>query len=84
MKLGSVSQEEEKVRELEKINLNLKEELKRRDSSLFIEQEARNRLGLGKPGETAIIVEEAGISKAQKQDQQAKTNFQKWVELFRI
>jgi cell division protein DivIC len=84
IKLSQISQEEEKVKDLEEVNLSLREELKKRDSTSFIEQEARNRLGLGKPGESAILVEGNPINQSNSPQTVEKPNFQKWVDLLKI
>ena|SRR3990167_10804347 len=81
-KLSEINREQEKVKGLEVKNSDLKLELQKRDSTYFIEQEARNRLGYSRPGETNIIIEssEIGLSTQDKQEKQ-KTNLQSWLDL---
>jgi cell division protein FtsB len=84
-KLEQVSTQEDKVKDLEETNLNLKEELSKRDSPYFIEQEARNQLGYGKPGETTIVIQDQSLGAGGvKEEKQVKSNFLQWVELLKI
>lgn len=83
-KLEEIGQEQEKVKELEVKNQDLKGELQNRDSIYFIEQEARNRLGFSRPGETMIVLESSAINEAAKQSQKKQqSNLQSWLELVR-
>jgi len=83
-KLEQLSKEEEKVKELEQTNKSLKEELEKRNSPFFVEQEARNRLGYSKPGESIVVVEDSVINETRKQESANQSNLQKWLELLRI
>lgn len=51
-----LSQAADKVYKLEAKNKELKQKLKEVLSGEFIEEQARNKLGLGKPGETLVII----------------------------
>lgn len=83
-KLAEINQEQLKVDDLAVKNSELKKELQNRDSTYFIEQEARNRLGYIKPGETAIIIESSEIGEAARRKQkEQKTNLQSWFDLIR-
>lgn len=53
-----LSSQAEVVYKLEAKNRELKKKLTRIKSPQFIEEQARNKLGLGKPGETTIIIPE--------------------------
>ena len=84
-KLSEIGKEEAAVRELEEKNKKLKEELENRSSDYFVEQEARNRLGYGREGETSIVIESSEIEKAAaEQIAQQKSNIQKWIDLVRF
>ena len=63
-KLSEISGEQLKVKDLEAKNGELRKELQNRNSTYFIEQEARNRLGYTRPGETSIVIESSDISQA--------------------
>lgn len=79
LKLTEISKEESKVDELEAKNLELKKELQNHDTVYFIEQEARNRLGYGKQGETTIVIESSEIGQAAREKQkQQRSNLQSW------
>ncbi len=83
-KLSEISEEQSKVRDLEVKNSNLKQELEERNSTYFIEQEARNRLGYSRVGETSILVESSDIRKAaQEAQKKQKSNLESWLDLVR-
>lgn len=66
------------------------EELKRKlalvESETFIEQEARNKLFLQKPGESRVIIDErllqASLGAKSEAKKEVKPYFQQWLELF--
>ena len=70
-----------------KQNMALKEQLKAVKNPYFIEEQARDRLLLVKPGEQVVvapdslIVEKKVLSSEAKRE---KSNFQLWLELFTI
>lgn len=76
--------EREKVfRQVRQKNIELKKRLAEAESPEFIEREARNKLGLGKPGETLVLMvnnEQSASKPAQVQDR--RPNWQKWWKLF--
>lgn len=83
-KLSEINKEQLKVDELQFKNEQLKAELKNRDSTYFIEQEARNRLGFNRPGETTIVIESSEISQAAREKQEKqKNNLENWLDLVR-
>jgi cell division protein FtsB len=66
-------------------NQKLKSQLSYAQSKEFIEQEARNKLFLVKPGEQKVLISEDLIKGASTPSAQAKKsdpNWKKWVELF--
>ena len=73
---------------LEKLKLKnsvLKKELIEKQTDFFVEQEARNRLGLEKTGDTIVILQNVKIgSSNQKDEQKEKSNLQKWFDLLKI
>lgn len=82
LKLGQVKQEDLKLADLQRKNFDLKQELKEKDSSFFIEKEARNRLDLGKPGEKVIIVPSSlAAENTNPKPTEKKTNWEKWLAL---
>ncbi len=84
-KLNQVSSQEEKIKDLQKTNLSLQNQLKERDSTFYLEQQARNLLGYGKPGDTEIIITDQSLSVAAKPGSSSqKSNLQKWLNLLKI
>lgn len=84
-KLKEVSAQEDKVKALENKNLFLKDQLKETDSGFYIEQQARDKLGFSKTGETTVIVENQAISFVEdtQKVEKNKSNLEKWVELIK-
>lgn len=73
------------VEELEKENRQLQEKKKYYQSEEFIEEEARNKLNMAKPGETIVILPqnfEDLINKDKNESSSALPNWKKWLELF--
>lgn len=77
---------EEKRRELARLkigNQSLKNELERVESPRFIEQTAREKLGLGKEGEVVVIMPPgAGVRKADQNLEKSVSDWEKWWRLF--
>lgn len=67
-------------------NSRLKQQLTIVESASFVEQEARNKLFMQKPGESRVIVDRrlidavAGVKTEAKKDN--RPNWQQWWELF--
>lgn len=84
-KLSEISKEQVKVKDLEEKNSDLKRELELRNSTYFIEQEARNRLGYSRAGETSIIIEGSVIKQAgDKRQEEQRNNIESWLDLIRL
>ena len=83
-KLSQINGDQDKIKELEKVNVDLKSQLKETDSTFFVEKEARDKLGLGKQGEVAVVVEGATDKSTSKEESQPLSNFQKWLKLLKI
>jgi len=75
-----------KVEEAKEKNEELVERLKYVQSEEFIEKEVRDKLGMGKGGETVVIVPkdliEKEIKKAQKEEPEKVPNWRLWKEAF--
>ncbi|OGG04154.1 hypothetical protein A2Z33_03270 [Candidatus Gottesmanbacteria bacterium RBG_16_52_11] len=68
---------------LEAENIKLKQALEEAQSREYIEREARNKLGMAKPGETVILFERREASEsAASGNPDRRTNWQRWVGLF--
>jgi len=81
-----LSQAAETVYELEARNKALKQELSRIQSPQFVEEQTRNKLGLGKIGETVVIIPENTLNLVLSASSSAQTvrlpNWLGWWKVF--
>ncbi len=63
-------------------NQQLKTELSYVKSQEFIEEEARNKLFMVKPGESGVIVPQDLIKKKEVKKEIELSNWQQWINLF--
>ncbi|OGH14558.1 MAG: hypothetical protein A3H50_01370 [Candidatus Levybacteria bacterium RIFCSPLOWO2_02_FULL_37_10] len=64
-------------------NKELKSKLSQAQSSKFVEEEARNKLLLVKPGEEQVIISQDLLSSSSaKKKPDSRPNFRKWWDLF--
>jgi cell division protein FtsB len=63
-------------------NATLKTEISNAKSAQFIDEEARNKLFLVKPGEQEVLISQDLISKSPQKQAQDFPNWQKWLKLF--
>lgn len=63
-------------------NQKLKSQLAEAEKSSFIEQEARNKLFLSKPGESQIILPQASNSGSMQSADEKRSNLELWIDLF--
>lgn len=83
-----LGERQEVLRRVEEENKRLQSELEYAQSPEFVEQEARNRLGLGREGEEIVLIRP--ITKSDQSDQSKSTdkqeenlpNWKKWWRLF--
>ena len=75
---------QQRLEELEKEHQELLEKKEYYQSEEFVEQEARNRLNLGKPGETVVILPpNVGETKETNLTSPLKLpNWKRWLKLF--
>lgn len=86
-KEGEIRKSQLKLEELRVKNEELKKQLEYVKSETFLEKEAREKLGLAKPGETVLILpenlEEAlGINPPSISENQRLSNWERWWRLF--
>lgn len=74
-----LSQAAEVVYELETRNKELKKEFSRIQSPQFIEEQARNKLGFGKVGETVVIIPEEKLKLILGSSQSAQVRLPNWL-----
>lgn len=79
-----VAERQEVLHRLEKENKRLKDELIYSESPLFIEQEARNRLGLGKEGEEVVLLPKSQIPNPNNQTKEKEENLPNWKRWWRM
>lgn len=81
-----LSEQANAVLQLEAENRELKERLINIQSPEFIEQQARNKLGLAKPGEILVIIPDEKLKSVLSASESAKAvrlpNWQGWLKVF--
>ena len=78
-----IKQAEEKLQEEEEKQRELKRQLAQVESPAYIEKEARNKLNLGKEGETALILPSISpIARPTPTTPDKSSNWEKWLKLF--
>lgn len=80
-----LDQEQDQLDKLKKENQELKKRAQQVSSWQFIEQQARNKLGYSREGETVVIIPESELAKVleEKKPQEVKLpNWEGWVRLF--
>ena len=87
-----VGEERENLKRLEKDQEELKKSISQSYTPLFIEEEARNKLGLVKPGETLVYLEKDASNsgdrslevgdRRQESGEERKTALQQWWDVF--
>lgn len=80
---GRIATSEQKLSQVQAEQEKLKKELEYRHSNQFVEEEARNRLGLTKEGETVVILPEKLQAKEQEAPNttdQKTSNILRWFE----
>ena len=77
-----VGQAERELAQAEEENKKLTERLEYVKSEEFVEREARERLGLGKPGEVVVVLQEQNTSLKPQASNPNKPNWRKWWELY--
>lgn len=75
---------EKRLEAAKSLNQKLKDDLKIKQSQAFIEQEARDKLGLAKPGEVAIVTPTPEASQVLAADIKLNnlTTPEKWLAVF--
>ena len=75
--------EEEKILEEERISLE--KELEERKTKDFIENEARNKLGLSKKGESIYVTDSNKVEEEATKESKSRelANWELWLEVFR-
>lgn len=84
-----ISQEEARLAALIEENEELKKELRYLRSEEFVEEQTRDKLGLTREGETAVVIEEEVLERmagrkgrANSTDREDLAVWRQWIELF--
>lgn len=85
-KSGEIEKSQMALEKLKIKNEELKKQLEYVGSDAFIEKEARDKLGLGKAGETILVLPEnlgsIGVNPSEISANQNLPNWEKWWKLF--
>lgn len=74
----------DRVYRLEGKNRQLKKKFSQIQSAEFIEEQARNKLGLGKAGETIVIIPEDKLKSVLGASQSAEIRLPNWLGWWRV
>lgn len=72
------------IQQLEERNVQLKSGISQSLTQDFLEKEARERLGLKKPGEEVVAIKKIQSEEETKKLEEEKTLWQKFLEILRI
>lgn len=79
-----LSQEADNLAQLQAQNKQLKEKLSQIQSDEFIEEQARNKLGLAKAGETVVIIPEERLKEVLGTTESAQIRLPNWLGWWRL
>ncbi|MBI2039620.1 septum formation initiator family protein [Candidatus Microgenomates bacterium] len=79
-----LSQEADNLAQLQAQNRQLKEKLSQIQSEEFIEEQARNKLGLAKAGETVVIIPEEKLKEVLGTSESAQIRLPNWLGWWRL
>ena len=72
------------IQQLEERNVQLKSSISQSLTQDFLEKEARERLGLKKPGEEVVVIKKIQSEEEAKELEEEKTLWQKFLEFFKL
>ena len=82
-KKGILSERQQALSQLQLKQAQLQQKLKEATSPAFIEQAARDKLGLVKPGETVVIMDKTRLPESGTQEYSGKLpSWKQWWQLF--
>lgn len=84
-KQEAVTRQQQKVNQAQETNNKLKNELRYVQSDEFVEEQAREKLGMAKEGETVVIIQDKALQEATKSAIPTPTplpNAMQWLSLF--
>ncbi|MDP2671001.1 MAG: septum formation initiator family protein [bacterium] len=81
-KMGSLNSTQKQINALRDEKERLKAEKEYRQTPFYIEKTARDSLGLGKNGETVLVLTQPATSSALTKSKIPQSNLEAWFDLF--
>ena len=82
--LAQIETLEKEIQNVEKKNQELKAGISESQTEDYLEKEAREKLGLKKPGEEVVAIKKIQSEEKQKEQKEEKSLWQKFLEFFKI
>jgi len=82
--LSQIETLEKEIKNVENKNQELKAGISESQTQDYLEKEARERLGLKKPGEEVVAIKKIQSEEQQKEVEEEKSLWQKFLEFFKI
>ena len=82
--LSQIETLEKEIQNAEKKNQELKAGISESQTEDYLEKEAREKLGLKKPGEEVVAIKKIQSEEKQKEQKEEKSLWQKFLEFFKI
>ena len=82
--LAQIETLEKEIQNAEKKNQELKAGISESQTEDYLEKEAREKLGLKKPGEEVVAIKKIQSEEKQKEQKEEKSLWQKFLEFFKI
>ena len=82
--LSQIETVEKEIQNVEKKNQELKAGISESQTEDYLEKEAREKLGLKKPGEEVVAIKKIQSEEKQKEQKEEKSLWQKILEFFKI
>ena len=82
--LSQIETLEKEIQNVEKKNQELKAGISESQTQDYLEKEAREKLGLKKPGEEVVAIKKIQSEEKQKEQKEEKSLWQKILEFFKI
>jgi cell division protein FtsB len=81
---GVVEEAETRLQKVQEENNNLKEQAQYVTSTQFVEEQARNKLNMARPGEVVAMVPKASPTPTPSPTLPPKANWELWMEAFGV
>jgi len=77
-----LKKERERLLVLKKENMELKKELEEVKTERYVEEVARDKLGMGRKGETIVVLPEIEYEEVERKRGRKLENWEKWYRVF--